>query len=64
MAKFVVLIVAALTLAGCVEEGDNVTENYVSVCIDNVQYWQRINGNQGFLAPRIDTETLNYVRCQ
>lgn len=45
------------------EEGENLTEDYVSVCIDNVQYWSRGVGQSAVLAPRVDPETLSFVNC-
>lgn len=32
-------------------------------CIDGVEYWYGQEGNKGYLAPRIDSETLDFVTC-
>lgn len=40
----------------------NVTDFNVS-CIDGVEYWYGQSGYKGYIAPRIDSSTLNFVRC-
>jgi hypothetical protein len=32
-------------------------------CIDGVEYWYGQSGYKGYIAPRIDSQTLNFVRC-
>lgn len=63
--KYVMILSALVALSACVvEEGDNVTENFTSVCIDNVQYWHRAIGHKGYITPRIDPVTLSFVNCE
>jgi hypothetical protein len=70
--KYGFLIVVLVFVAGCVSEAEQSTpstssryvgETYELECIDGVEYWFRAVGNKGYLAPRIDPETLTYVRC-
>lgn len=32
-------------------------------CIDGVEYWYGQSGYKGYIAPRIDSHTLDFVRC-
>jgi hypothetical protein len=32
-------------------------------CIDGVEYWYGQAGYKGYIAPRIDSETLDFVTC-
>lgn len=65
--KYALLAIAALTLAACVEEGSDLTNkhNTITVCLDGVEYWM-INpeARSQTMAPRIDPETLSFVRCK
>lgn len=45
------------------KEGENLTEDYVAVCIGDVQYWSRGVGQSAVLVPRIDPETLSFLNC-
>jgi hypothetical protein len=64
--KYALLVIAALTVAGCVEEGSDLTnqEQTITVCLDGVAYWM-INpqARSQVLAPRVDPKTLTFVRC-
>ena len=68
MMKWFVIPVMLITLAACQDDRERVeSENgngYRVECIDGVEYWVRrgING-RSYMAPRIDPETLTFVRC-
>ena len=32
-------------------------------CIDGVEYYTRSSGYQGYIAPRVDPDTLTFVNC-
>jgi hypothetical protein len=40
----------------------NVSDFNVS-CIQGVEYWYGQSGYKGYMSPRIDPETLAFVRC-
>lgn len=61
--KYALITIALFTLAACVEEGQDVTSDMTSICIDGVEYWYRGMGSSQMMAPRIDPETLTFVRC-
>jgi energy-converting hydrogenase Eha subunit G len=54
-----VLFVVATSDSNAVVE---VTDFNVS-CIDGVEYWYGQAGYKGYIAPRIDSETLDFVTC-
>lgn len=64
MKKIFASMIAVAFLAGCVEEGDDLTQDYTTVCIHGVEYLHRASGHKGYLAPRIDAETLQPRRCE
>ena len=61
------LIIAApliVLLTGC--NGDtesNTGRNYSVECVNGVEYLIRAMGNRGYMSPRIDSETLDFIRC-
>lgn len=63
--KYISIALVCMTLTACtIEEGQDVTELTTSVCLDGVEYWTMYLGaNAGVLAPRVDPETLTFVRC-
>ena len=64
-----VVIAMALAVAGCIESPGPVVEeaatsnDYETICLDGVRYWYKRDGYRESLAPRIDPETLQPVRC-
>jgi hypothetical protein len=54
----------ALTLTGCVEEGSDQTSGMVTMCLDGVAYWYDGQGQSQMMSPRVDPETLTFVRCE
>jgi PBP1b-binding outer membrane lipoprotein LpoB len=65
--KYALVMIAALALAGCVQEGDELTNtnNMIAVCIDGVSYWMlHPNTPSQVIAPRVGPETLTFVRCE
>lgn len=62
--KLTMIFVAILFLAACVEEGSDQTDTMTAICIDGVQYWLDGIGQMQMMAPRIDPETLTFVRCE
>lgn len=67
MKYFALAFAAIFALAGCVEQGADITNahNTITVCMGGVEYWL-INADTQLqaLAPKIDSETLNFVRCE
>lgn len=62
-----VAMIAMTALAGCVEDGDDITNkhNVISVCLDGVEYWLISPEKQSqAMAPRIDPVTLEFVLCK
>ena len=58
------VVVATLFLVGCVEDGSDQTSDMITVCLDGVAYWVTSAGtNYQMMAPRIDPDTLSFVRC-
>jgi hypothetical protein len=65
--KYFVIILMSLTLAGCIEDGSDITnsKSVIAVCIDNVEYWVIYpESTSQSMAPRIDPKTLSFVRCK
>ena len=66
----ILALVAMMTLAGCIEEGVELSTNETSietmtVCLDGVSYWLiQPNTRSQAMAPRIDPVTLQFVRCK
>ncbi len=64
MWKFIIAVPLIVLLTGC--KGDtesNGGRDYKVDCIDGVEYLIRRWGSVGYMAPRIDSETLNFIRC-
>jgi uncharacterized protein YcfL len=62
--KYGLLLVAALALAGCKENGSNQTNDMITICLDGVAYWYDGQGQTQMMSPRIDPETLSFVKCR
>jgi len=65
--KKLTLIVAAMSvlfLTACIEENQDMTGDFNSVCLDGVQYWYLRTGNTAALAVRVDPETMTFVLCE
>ena len=66
--KYVLMAAIVLTLAGCKDERptsfSGSGRDFQVECIDGVQYWYRNAGHSGYMAARIDPETLTFVRCE
>ena len=60
---FIAMILVAF-LAGCVEEGDDLTGEFTTVCVYGVEYLIADSGYEGYMAPRIDEVTLSPRRCK
>ena len=64
MWKFIIVVPLIMLLTGC--KGDTESNNgrdYKVDCIDGVEYLIRRFGAVGYMSPRIDSETLNFIRC-
>ena len=65
--KWILIPVMLITLAACNDDRERVESEdgagYRVECIDGVEYWLRWSGYKGYMAPRIDPETLEFVRC-
>lgn len=63
--KYLIIFVSLFALSACgLEEGSDVTNSFTAVCIDDVQYWIAGIGSAQMMAPRVDSETLTFVRCE
>jgi hypothetical protein len=62
--KYILTITIVLILSGCVAEGEDKTSDMTSICLDGVSYWYASGQSRAVLAPRINPETLTYVRCE
>jgi hypothetical protein len=67
--KYILIAIAALTLAACNDERATVESdsgrNYRVECIDGIEYLVRSSlVYKGFMAVRVDPETLTFVRCE
>jgi hypothetical protein len=66
--KYTIILTALLALTACKEDPRPISESesgrhYRVECIDGIEYWTRANGYQGYMAVRVDPETLTFVRC-
>ena len=64
MWKLIIATPLTVLLSGCNGDTESISgKNYGVECIGGVEYWYRALGNRGYMAPRIDSETLNCIRC-
>lgn len=66
--KYVIMIASFAILSACVPDDrekvfSEVGQRYTVECIDGVEYWKQRRGNAGYMSPRINPETLEFVRC-
>lgn len=67
--KRAIAILAMIALTACVEEDErpainsNSDRTYRAECIDGIEYWVRHIGHKGYMAVRVDPDTLSFVRC-
>ena len=62
----VCIIVAAVVIYTVVQTDKNTTaskEDFNVACLDGVEYWYRQNGYKGYMAVRIDPQTLTARTC-
>lgn len=65
MRKTIVAFIILFLLVGCgKEEGSNQTEDMTTICLDGVAYWFDGMGQSQMMAPRVDPETLTFIRCE
>lgn len=61
-------IFSLVFLAACYEDTSSIqSENgrtFHVECIDGVEYWHRNANSRSSMSPRIDPNTLTFVRCQ
>ena len=66
--KYTIALMALFALTACKDErpvSESVSgRDYRVECIDGVEYWTRSIGNKGFMAVRVDPETMTFVRCK
>lgn len=64
--KYAILF-AAVFLTACVDERPSAQSEsglrYYVECIGGIEYWTSVVGQTGFMAVRVDPETLTFVRC-
>jgi len=65
--KWIAIPLMLVTLAACQDDREQTKSDngktYNAECIDGVEYWVRWTGHKGYMAPRIDPKTLEFVRC-
>jgi hypothetical protein len=64
--KYIMILTAAVFLAACNEEKTQSTTSSLSFaieCIDGVEYWRARRGKGGYMAVRVDPNTMTFVRC-
>ena len=63
--KWLAIPLMIIPLAACQDDREKAVSdlkyNYLVECIDGVEYWIRLSG---YMAPRVDPETLTFVRCE
>ncbi len=60
-----VAILSLIFLASCIEDGSDSTDDMITTCLGGVAYWvDGENTDQQMMAPRIDPQTLTFIRCQ
>jgi len=57
-------IFSLIVLVACKEKGSDQTAAMTTICLDGVAYWHGGFGRTQMMAPRIDSETLDFVRCE
>lgn len=67
--KYAIAFTTLLALAACKEDTRPISESesgrsYRVECIGGIEYWAHANGYQGYMAIRVDPETLTFVRCE
>lgn len=66
--KYVIMIASFAILSACIPDArekvaSEVGQTYTVECINGVEYWKQSRGYGGYMAPRINPETLTFVRC-
>jgi hypothetical protein len=66
--KYILIVTALVTLVACKEDERPAVESesgrtYRVECVGGVEYWVRTNARQGYMAVRVDPETMSFVRC-
>lgn len=60
------IILGALVLvlvSACAEDGDDLTDNLTTVCLDGVAYWYDYGSYGSAYTPRVNPETLDFMLC-
>jgi hypothetical protein len=67
--KYVIMLASFAILSGCKPDTRQETvsesgQTYKVECIEGVEYWKQGRGSSAsYMSPRINTETLTFVRC-
>jgi hypothetical protein len=62
MWKFIIAVPLIMLLTGCKDGTEsNSAGRYNVECIDGVEYLSLLGG---YLSPRVDAETLTFIRCE
>jgi hypothetical protein len=66
--KYVIMIASFAILSACKPDTRErqMSEqglSYAAECIDGVEYWMRFSGHKGYMSPRINPDTMTFVRC-
>jgi hypothetical protein len=67
--KYIIVIAAFASLTACKTDdtrekvASEAGRTYTVECIEGVEYWVRSNGHQAYMSPRINSETLAFMRC-
>jgi hypothetical protein len=66
--KYTIAILSMLALTACVEDERPVVKSdsdrsYRVECVDGIEYWVRHTRHKGYMAVRVDPDTMSFVRC-
>jgi hypothetical protein len=59
-----IIAIAVATLVAIDRNATVVSSDFSVSCIDGVEYWYGQSGYKGYMSPRINNETLDFVRCE
>jgi hypothetical protein len=63
--SFIAILAIVLAALAAFDDAATVDLSDFSVsCIDGVEYWYGQSGYKGYMSPRIDSGTLDFVRCE
>lgn len=64
IALLVIALIFGILKSQTPTEHSDRSSKFVAVCIGGVEYWERTRGYKGYLAVKINKETLQPTRCE